>query len=547
MAYLSEPQLVTPLGETPESLYQALLDRQNGLSEPLHFQGKGRLLGVCHQIDEQEEFDERSANLPCATRKPRAFRLLERLRAKLPQALPKRLYLATTVGAVDLLDNSPEASSDCETSRALLEYARTLFGAEEALLVASACASGQRAICLAADAVERGEISEALVVGCDQVSEFVTSGFASLGALTRGLPKPYDRERDGMTLGEAAAAVIVSAEMPSCRGWLRVASWAETTDAAHITAPDLEGLWLADAIRKALPNGIIPDAIIGHGTGTIYNDQAELAAIALALPDCKIPLFSLKGNIGHTIGATGVVQAIIASMILKKRRFPPQIGLANPAPNGDGMVSSEVRELPSDAHYLLTLNAGFGGLNNALLLTDLPGECERRPERMTTWRILAQAQDNTPDELLTAEREALIARGCLTAEGSADFRRAGLAARHAMLATAKCAEIAGDKWSGEAITIIGVDGDGCRFSNPAYWQDYVAHGKNRGRGTLFVDTLSSIPICEAAIALQLHGPAGYLHGLSIDAIRNTARTPLILEITATATQATATLLENLTI
>ncbi|MCQ2396119.1 MAG: hypothetical protein MJ106_00265 [Lentisphaeria bacterium] len=542
MAYLFSPQLITPLGETPEALFNALCDQRDGLSGPLHFQGKGRRLGVCHQIDQQEEFDERFGNAPRPTRKSRAFRLLDRLREKLPQKLPKRLYLATTVGAVDLLEDAlPENA--CETSRALLDYAKALFGADEALLVASACASGQRAICLATDAVDRGEIADAVVVGCDQLSEFVTSGFASLGALTMDRPRPYDAQRDGMTLGEAAAALIVGAQPPEGTDFLRVASWSESTDAAHITAPALDGAWLANAIRDALHDGVVPDGIIGHGTGTIYNDQAEIAAINLALPNAAMPLFSLKGNIGHTIGATGVIQTIIAAQILKTKRFPPQIGLQTPADKCGRIVSASERLLSADAHYILTLNAGFGGLNNALLLTDLKNEEKPKTKQQNgICEIVAQACDDTAENLRAPERESLIARGVMTAEESADFRRAGLATRHAMLAAAKCAAEAGANWQSDEITVIGIEGDGCKYSNAAYWQDYVVHGRNRGRGTLFVDTLSSIPACEAAIALQLHGPAGYLYGLNRQAIRATVKTALVLEIVATANDATATLL-----
>ena len=74
----------------------------------------------------------------------------------------------------------------------------------------------------------------------------------------------------------------------------------------------------------------------------------------------------------------------------------------------------------------------------------------------------------------------------------------------------------GNDWHPEEITVIGFAGDGVRHSNPAYWKDYINHGRRRGRGTLFVDTLASIPLCEVAIALQLHGPAGYLQGKSHD-------------------------------
>ncbi|MBR4124914.1 MAG: hypothetical protein IKR13_01805 [Victivallales bacterium] len=518
--YLTSPAVITPLGDTAETFFQALLSGRHGFSGPLHFEAHGRRLGVCHQIDDHEDFDERFSKEEHALlppRIPRAHRLLNALRAKLPEKLPKRLYLATTVGDIDLVTAGGIPEPDSPQS--LLAYAKQLFEADEALLVSSACASGQRAICLAADAVVRGEIASALVVGCDQTSEFVTSGFGSLNALTAELPKPYDVNRSGMALGEAAAAVIVTDEMPAGGLSARLVGYGESCDAAHITAPDASGTWLAEAIRKAMPEGLSPNAVIGHGTGTIYNDQAELNALQIAFLGHRIPLFSLKGNIGHTLGATGVLQAIAGMEILATRQFPPQAGLDTPAQGAEHAVATTSRQLPPDTHTVLSLNAGFGGLNNALLLTDLdiplPGESPIA-KTLPIPELLDIECDTTAEERLAEERDALVARGVLSAEDTADFRRASLAVKHAILAAAKLKERMGNTWCPEEITIIGFGGDGVRHSNPAYWKDYIDHGRRRGRGTLFVDTLASIPLCEVAIALQLHGPAGYLQGKSQD-------------------------------
>ncbi|MBR4124671.1 MAG: hypothetical protein IKR13_00575, partial [Victivallales bacterium] len=104
--YLTSPAVITPLGDTAETFFQALLSGRRGFSGPLHFEAHGRRFGVCHQIDDHEDFDERfsqeeHALLPL--RIPRAHRLLNALRAKLPEKLPNRLYLATTVGDIDLV------------------------------------------------------------------------------------------------------------------------------------------------------------------------------------------------------------------------------------------------------------------------------------------------------------------------------------------------------------------------------------------------------------------------------------------------------------
>ena len=127
------------------------------------------------------------------------------------------------------------------------------------------------------------------------------------------------------------------------------------------------GAYLSPAAQVLLPTqppvlralgGVSPAGIIGHGTGTVYNDQAEVAALRAVFPAGMPPLFSLKGNFGHTLGATGVLHCV-------RRRLPPQAGLLQ-AMEG-AAAASTVRELDAPAP-LLSLNVGFGGLNSAVVL-----------------------------------------------------------------------------------------------------------------------------------------------------------------------------------
>jgi len=348
--WIEHTALKTALGEGVETTFAALLARQTSFTAPLHFDGKGRTLALCHDLDSHT-----------APGQSRAEALLVSLRQQLPERLPERLYLATTVGAIDLLEKD---GSPIETSRALLDSAKRLFSARQAWLVAAACASGQAAITTAAAAIRAGQCSDALVVGCDITSEFVTAGFASLGALAATTPRPYSQDRDGMALGEAAGAVVLTARPKQPCG--RIAAWGETCDAAHITAPDRAGTWLGRACQAALA-GRTPAAIIGHGTGTVYNDDAELAALTSLMPTLP-PLFSLKANLGHTLGATGVIQAIIATATLQRRQLPPQAGLTVPDPRAAQAVSAFPAAIQDGG--ILSINAGFGGINHALLVEE---------------------------------------------------------------------------------------------------------------------------------------------------------------------------------
>jgi 3-oxoacyl-(acyl-carrier-protein) synthase len=209
----------------------------------------------------------------------------------------------------------------------------------------------------------------------DITSEFVTAGFMSLGAVSRTITRPYDELRDGMLLGEGAGVLLLSLE--SSHNTLgRLLAARESCDAAHITAPDLSGEQLSaliiDTLREA---GIAPKdigGIIGHGTGTLYNDQSEIAAISKVF-GCEAaapPLVSIKGNIGHTLAASGVLQIVYGLSFLQRALLPPQAGLRKPAADAEAFVSPKAQKLRTPC--LLSLNVGFGGLNSALLLESQP-------------------------------------------------------------------------------------------------------------------------------------------------------------------------------
>ena len=351
-ASVLDSALATPFGTSIETDCAALFRGDAAFRVPRHFDSKGRLLGIDPELDRPDRENE-----------SRAVTLLMKLRDALPFRIPSddtMLFLSTTVGAIDLL----ERGKDCDTAAVLLDEAARIFGIPRAVLVSAACASGQTAVSLAMEQLAGNGCRHALVVGCDIASEFVTTGFTALGACTNTICRPYDAGRDGLTLGEAAAALLLSR---SGDGFGRILRAAENCDAAHITAPDLEGKVLSRAIRQALQDDAPLGGIIGHGTGTVYNDQAEVSALRRIFPDSPPPLFSLKGNYGHTLGATGVLQLVLGLEFSRRGELPPQAGLRTPMPGA--CVSPEARKLRSKR--LLSLNVGFGGLNSAVLLEAL--------------------------------------------------------------------------------------------------------------------------------------------------------------------------------
>ena len=213
-----------------------------------------------------------------------------------------------------------------------------------------------------------------LVVCLDLVSEFVFSGFSALQALSPSVCRPFDRNRDGLTLGEGGAALLLMSRERAAREGRPelgiVAGWGAANDATHITAPARDGCGLIQSVRQALGRaGIEPEqiaAISAHGTATPYNDQMELTAFRALFGERSLPVHSVKGSIGHTLGAAGGIEVALGLRCLEAGTMPPTVGLLEVEEAGAGLVSN--RQQPILGNYLLSTNSGFGGVNAALIL-----------------------------------------------------------------------------------------------------------------------------------------------------------------------------------
>ena len=239
--------------------------------------------------------------------------------------------------------------------------------------VSAACASATIALALGASRIRQGQAESVLVCGLDLVSEFVFTGFASLQALSPSTCRPFDVQRDGLTLGEGAAYVLLMSEgrlrRTKRRSLGRIAGWGIASDAHHITAPSRTGEGLVLAIRQALVGaGLTPAdlaAVNAHGTGSIYNDAMELTAFCEVF-DRLPPTHSIKGATGHTMGACGTIETIVGLCSLKHQCIPPTVGLLTPEAQGRACVSADVRAISGE--YLLSTNSGFGGVNASIIL-----------------------------------------------------------------------------------------------------------------------------------------------------------------------------------
>lgn len=237
------------------------------------------------------------------------------------------------------------------------------------LAVSCACASGLSALALGARWIRSGELDDVLVVGVDTLSAFVLRGFSSLLALDSGPCRPFDVGRKGLNLGEAAGALCLSSS-PGEALSTRLVGWGESNDANHITGPSRDGEGLRMAASRALERAGLTardiDYVHLHGTGTIYNDEMEAKAVA-RLFDGKSALASgTKAQTGHTLGAAGLIESLVAIEALRRQEAPANLRLQEVGVH-PGLNLARERTALDGARYALKLAAGFGGINAALV------------------------------------------------------------------------------------------------------------------------------------------------------------------------------------
>jgi 3-oxoacyl-[acyl-carrier-protein] synthase II len=238
-----------------------------------------------------------------------------------------------------------------------------------------ACASGTHAVALAAEWVRSGQADVVLAGGTDLLCRFVVAGFNCLRA-TADVARPFDVARRGLVLGEGAAMLVVEDAVHAIRRGAKalacIAGAGAAADAVHMTAPDREGAGAARAMVAALADaGLAPGAVgfvSAHGTGTPYNDAMEAAAIGTVFGPGRVPVDSIKGAIGHTLGAAGAFEALLCVKVLAEGCIPPTVGLAevDPACAALDLVAGTPRV--RDIDVALSTSSGFAGANAALVL-----------------------------------------------------------------------------------------------------------------------------------------------------------------------------------
>jgi len=243
--------------------------------------------------------------------------------------------------------------------------------------IMNACSSATIAVGLGASLVGSGAQDVVLAGGVETLSRTTYSGFNSLRLVDPEPCRPFDRDRRGLSLGECAAFLVLepleAARRRGARLYGEVAGYGMSADAHHVTAPDPDGAGLARSMRAALRSAGIAaeeiDHVNAHGTGTEQNDAAEARAIKAVFGGRAhlIPVVSIKGAVGHCLGAAGAIEAFAALMSLHQGIIPPTTGLRATGPDCDlDCVPGEARR--ARLRIVLSNSSAFGGNNGSLVL-----------------------------------------------------------------------------------------------------------------------------------------------------------------------------------
>ena len=266
--------------------------------------------------------------------------------------------------------------------------AKQLASGGPAVAFSTACSSGALALAAAAEMIAHGEADIVLAGGADSLCRLTLNGFGSLLLLDPHGCRPFDADRAGISIGEGAGMLVLeAAEVAAARGATVLAEltgWGASCDAYHATAPSPDGAGALAAMRQAVERAGIEPAHIqyvnAHGTGTRDNDRMEGRALRQLLGDRLPAVSSTKGFFGHTLGASGAIEAVVSVLALQHQALPPNARCGTPDPE---IGVEPVRAYqPATLRHVLSNSFGFGG-NNVALVFSLPG-ITTAPRRITT-------------------------------------------------------------------------------------------------------------------------------------------------------------------
>jgi len=366
--YILSDSVVTPLGKDVAENMDKLYSKLSAVQAQSHEQ-----MGTLYR----SKFPDASAfpTINNSELYPKIERLfissIEQAVSKLstPIDLSQVLFVfASTKGNIEHLTN-PDFDSNRLRIGVMAKYIAAYFNNSiTPIVVSNACISGLQAIQYACQVLQNKKNTHVIVTGADCVSEFVSSGFHSFQALSPFACTPFDKNRAGVSLGEGCGTLVLSTKLESNTN-IEISSVVSSNDANHLSGPSRTGEGLASAIAGAIKEAGIQssdiDVISAHGTATVYNDEMEALAFQTTGVSAA-PVYSVKGNIGHTLGAAGIIETIYLANSMQQNTLIPSIGFSE---TGTSVTLNVVTQATSKKLTIgLKTASGFGGGNTALIL-----------------------------------------------------------------------------------------------------------------------------------------------------------------------------------
>ncbi|RZJ66827.1 MAG: beta-ketoacyl synthase [Flavobacterium sp.] len=365
--YISQMNCVTPLGFSVDENIENILQGKSGIQKHENsWMPNAYFAAVVDESKLDSAFSEIS---PIATYTKLEKMMILALHPVVSESnsnLGERtaFLLSTTKGNITALEsNNIEKAQLHELSQTIADF----FGFKsQPIVISNACVSGVLAVSVAKRMIQSSMCDEAFVVAGDLVSEFVLSGFNSFQAMSDQPCKPYSANRTGVTLGEAAAAVLVTSNETLAKA--KILGDGSMNDANHISGPSRTGEGLFLSVESAMNEAGIPyesiDYISAHGTATPFNDEME--AIAFNRHGLQnVPINSLKGYYGHTLGASGLLETVIGIEAMSRNKLLASAGFDEIGVSQPINVIEENQE--KEMRYFLKTASGFGGCNTAVV------------------------------------------------------------------------------------------------------------------------------------------------------------------------------------
>jgi 3-oxoacyl-[acyl-carrier-protein] synthase II len=355
----------TALGDELDAVWARLLAGETGFTRvPCHGNVRNEFAAVVRDVALDRPATERMTALGV----PALERALAASGRKAGDA-GVQLVLGTSLGAF-LEDQQPPLHGWAD------DLARAVGASAPPVSLSTACSSGSDAILVGAELIRSGAAQCCVCGGVDVVTASKRFAHSALGTMSPTVLRAFDVRHDGTLLGEGAGFVVLEAAPRSSSpalAWLRGAGAAN--DAASMTAPDPEGRGARRALERSLADAGISPSDVGvinaHASGTPLNDATEALALGqvfapTAATTSRPIVFGTKGNFGHSLGATGVIEAIALVLAMRKGRVPPVAGLEQPDP---ALVLPLPRgqAMTCDARFGVSLTLGFGGFDTSLV------------------------------------------------------------------------------------------------------------------------------------------------------------------------------------